>query len=134
MYRWQFATPQEFNPVCELFRSTKIANDAGDAEIRRRITIPLLLRQLIAFYDNCGKFCGFVTFALLNDEAEKHMPTEGIYPQDWRSGKNFWAVDFIVQKGCDGYKMLRAVTKGLGVKQVRYFRHKHREIREVRPI
>lgn len=132
MYAWRYATPEDFIPVCDLFRSSEIANDGGFPEIQRRITIPLLLNHLITFYDNCGKVCGFITFAFMSGDAETHMPTTGINPQDWRSGKNFWAVDFIVRKGCDGYKMLRAVTKGLGVKRAKYFRHKHKQIREVR--
>ncbi len=100
-------------------------------EIRRRITIPMFLRQLITFYEG-SQLCGFVTFAHLSEDAESHMPTVGILPSDWRSGKNFWVIDFVAQKGSDGYAMLRTVTKGLGVKRARYFRKKNLEIREVR--
>lgn len=128
-YSWRFATPEEFIPVCKLFRIAKLGD--GFIDIRRRITIPLFLRQLIVFYHN-GVLCGFVTFAFLSEAAEKHMPTTGIYPTDWRSGPNFWVVDYAVQKDSDGYAMLRAVTKGLGVKKARYFRKKNHEIREVR--
>lgn len=60
------------------------------------------------------------------------MPTTGINSKDWRSGNDFWVVDFVTSKGADGYKMLRVVTKGLGIKRARYFRDKHQEIREVR--
>lgn len=129
MLTWQTATPEEFLPLCDLFRSSKLGDECLD--IRRRITIPLFLRQLITFYED-SKLCGFVTFAFLNTDAEKHMPDTGIHPADWRSGNSFWVVDFAAKKGFDGYKMLRIATKGLGVKRARYFRHKHREIREVR--
>lgn len=126
---WQYATPEEYLPICELFQSSKLGNSFVD--IRRRISIPLFLRQLITFYEG-SKLCGFITFAFLSDEAESHMPNEGIHPADWRSGKNFWVIDFGVKRGFDGFAMLRAVTKGLGVKRARYFRKKHKEIREVR--
>ena len=126
---WQYASPEEYLPICNLFSESRLGD--GFIDVRRRITIPLFLRQCIAFYQD-SKFCGFVTFAWLNDEAESHMPTTGIYPADWRSGKNFWVIDFAVKKGFDGFAMLRAVTKGLGVKKARYFRHKYKNIREVR--
>ncbi len=126
---WKFASPEEFYPVYELFKSSKLG--AGLFETSRRITTPLYLRQLITFYEN-SKLCGFVTFAFLNDDAAKRMPETGIHPKDWRSGEDFWVVDFAACKGFSGYKMLRDVTKGLGVKKARYFRHKKNEIREVR--
>jgi len=66
----------------------------------------------------------------MGKDAEKNMPTTGILASDWRSGESFGVVDFAA-KG-DGYKMLRSVTKGLGVKRARYFKHKSKEIREVR--
>lgn len=126
---WQFALPEEYLPVCELFQSSHLGR--GFVDIRRRVAIPLFLKQLITFYEG-SKLCGFVTFAFLNDEAEAHMPTIGIRPADWRSGKSFWVVDFAVKHGCDGFSMLRVVTKGLGIKKARYFRKKHKKIREVR--
>lgn len=126
---WQYASPEEFTPICQLFEQSNLGH--GFIEIRRRITIPLFLRQLIVFYEN-SKLCGFVTFAWLNDDAETHMPTTGIHPADWRSGKTFWVVDFAIKKGFDGYKALRIVTKGLGVKKAKYFRNKFKNIREVR--
>lgn len=129
MLTWHFASPEEFYPICELFRSSELGKDLDIAAIQRRITLPILLNQLITFREN-GELCGFITFALLSDEAEKHMPSVGILPQDWRSGENFWAVDFISKT--DGFKMLRIVTKGLGVKSCRYFRHKFKQTREVR--
>ncbi len=129
MLTWQFASPEEFIPICEMFQSSKLGR--GFMDTRRRISIPLFLRQMITFYED-SELCGFVTFAFLNDFAESHMPTTGIHPTDWRSGKNFWVIDFAVLRGFNGYKMLRIVTKGLGVKRAKYFRHKHREVREVR--
>lgn len=125
MLTWQYAKSEEFLPICELFSVLDRATD----EIQRRVTIPLLLNQLITFYKD-SKLCGFITFAFLNDEAEKHMPTVGILPNDWRSGSNFWAIDFVAKD--NGYKMLRVVTKALGVKSCRYFRHKQKIIKEVR--
>ncbi len=127
--RYQFATPSEIYPIYRLFESSGLGE--GLAEISRRVTIPLYLRQLITFYEG-EELCGFVTFAWLNKEAESHMPTVGILPNDWQSGDAFWVVDFAATKGTSGYQMLREVTKWLGVKKARYFRHKHREIREVR--
>ncbi len=129
MLTWRFANPDDYPSVCDLFQSSKLGS--GFLEIRRRVTVPLFLRQVIVFFEN-SQFCGFVTFAFLNDEAESHMPTTGIYPADWRSGKNFWVIDFAVKAGCDGFKMLRIATRGLGVKRASYFRHKTQGIREVR--
>lgn len=127
MMTWRIASPEEYIPVCDMFQSARLGS--GFIDTRRRITIPLFLRQLITFYED-SKLCGFITFAFLNEEAETHMPVTGIYPADWRSGKNFWVVDFVA-KG-NGYKMLRAVTKGLGIKKARYFRKKNNQVREVR--
>lgn len=129
MLTCQVASPEEYIPVCDLFSTSGICN--GDADYKRRIAVPIILRQLITFYEN-SKLCGFVTYAFLSNEAEKHMSTLGILQNDWRSGDSFWAIDFIA-KG-DGYKMLRMATKALGVKRCRYFRHKFKNIREVRPI
>ena len=129
MITWQIASPEEFIPVCEMFRTSGLGS--GYNEIKRRISAPLILRQLITFYEN-SKLCGFVTFAFMNEKAERSMPTTGIFLNDWRSGENFWVVDFAA-KG-DGYKMLRSVTKGLGVKRAKYFRHKFNDVREVRAI
>jgi len=126
---WQFAAPEEFTPICELFQSSRLGD--GFVDVRRRITVPLFLKQLITFYEG-SKLCGFVSFAFLSDEAESHMPTTGIYPTDWRSGSNFWVVDFAVRRGFDGFAMLRTVTRDLGVKKARYFRHKFKNIREVK--
>ena len=129
MLTCQLASPQEFIPICNLFQASKIGGDIS--EVRRRITIPLLLQQLITFYKN-GKICGFVTFAFLNEESEKHMATVGILPNDWRSGSNFWAIDFVALHS--GYEMLRLVTKKLGVKTCKYFREKQQRVKEVRRI
>lgn len=128
MLTWQFASPEEYIPVCELFRSSEISK-GNLSDIERRITTPLILGQLITFYRG-SKLWGFVTFAFMSDESEQHMATTGILPSDWRSGKKFWAIDYVAKS--DGYKMLRIITKALGVKTCRYFRHKHKEIREVR--
>lgn len=127
MLTWQVASPEEYLSICDLFNKSGLCR--GYIDVRRRVTIPLFLRQMITFYEN-SKICGFVSFAFLSEEAEKHMPETGILPNDWRSGKNFWAIDFIANG--DGYKMLRIATKVLGVKRCRYFRHKQKEIREVR--
>ena len=127
MLTWRYATPEEFLPVCSMFTKAGLGNSYMD--IKRRITAPLALRQLITFYDN-SKLCGFVTFAFMSESAEDHMPTTGIQPSDWRSGKNFWVVDFA--SFGHGYAMLRKVTKALGVKRARYFKFKHKQIREVR--
>lgn len=131
MLAWQFASPEEFIPICALFKSSKLGNDFID--IRRRVTIPLFLRQVITFYED-SKLRGFVTFAFLSEDAERHMTTTGIHPADWRSGGNFWVVDFAAQKGCSGYKMLRIITKALGIKKATYFHKKSRSVKQVRPI
>lgn len=131
MYTWQIASSEELNRISDLFLSSELGVGCGISDIRKRITIPLLLKHLITFYHQ-GKFCGFVTVAFLSDAAEKHMPTAGIQATDWLSGDNFWVVDFVVNPKFDGYKMLRLITKDLRVKKARYFRHKHTQIREVR--
>lgn len=131
MYRWQLGTPEEFNRVRDLFLKSELGVNAGWETIQKRISAPLLMKQLITFYRN-EVLCGFVTVGFLSDEAEKHMPTTGIQAIDWKSGDNFWVIDFIVHPYSDGYKMLRMVTKDLHVTKARYFRHKHKEIREVR--
>lgn len=131
MYTWQIASPEEFQQIKELFLSSELGAGRGDGDVQRRITIPLMMKQLITFYRN-EVFCGFVTVAFLNEEAEKHMPTTGILANDWRSGDIFWVIDYIVSPYCDGYRMLRMVTKDLHVKKARYFKHKFQQIREVR--
>lgn len=130
MLTWKFASPDEYIPVCDMFRRSQL-HTGEIPDILRRVSIPLFLRHLITFYQD-SKLCGFITFAFLNEEAESHMPTTGIMPQDWRSGSNFWVADYVAHG--DGYKMLRMVTKGLGIKKCRYFRDKQKQIREVRPI
>lgn len=130
MYTWKLASPEEFNQISGLF----LASDLGrgrEYDIQRRITIPLILKQIITFYRN-EQFCGFVSVAMLNEDAENRMPTTGISASDWRSGDNFWVIDYIVSPHCDGYKMLRMVTKDLNVKKARYFKYKNKQIREVR--
>lgn len=131
MYRWKIASPEEFNDVCRIFLASELGKSALYPDIKRRISIPLSLAQLITFYKN-DKICGFVTVAFLNEYAEKHMKTCGILASDWRSGDIFWVVDYVVSPECDGYKMLRMVTKDLKVKKARYFRDKFKETREVR--
>lgn len=131
MYNWKLASLNDFEELRGLFLSSELGRNSNDFEIQRRIATPLLLKHLIGFYHN-KVLCGFVTVAFLDVEAEKHMPTYGIQASDWRSGDNFWVIDFIAHPRCDGYKMLRMVTKDLNVKKAKYFRHKHKEIREVR--
>lgn len=130
MYTWQLASPEEFKQIKDLFLSSNLGR--GDYDIHRRISVPMLLKQAISFYRN-DVFCGFVTVAFLSDEAERYMPTTGIRASDWRSGDNFWVVDYVAHPEYDGYRMLRMVTKDLHVQRAKYFRHKHCEIREVRP-
>jgi hemolysin-activating ACP:hemolysin acyltransferase len=131
MYRWQIGTIEESEQCRDLFFASELGINATEDTIRKRIKIPLYLKQLITFYRN-EVMCGFVTVAFLNDEAETHMATTGILASDWKSGENFWVVDFVAHPFSDGYKMLRMVTKDLGVQRAKYFRHKHCEIREVR--
>ncbi len=125
---WQFASPDEYLPICQLFQSSKLGN--GFIDIRRRVTIPLFLRQIVTFYEG-SKLCGFVTFAYLSDDAESHMATTGIYPTDWRSGKNFWIVDYAMKNG-NGLSVLRALKKSHGITKVKFFRHKYKQVREVK--
>lgn len=133
MYNWGLARPEEFRALQDLFCASGIWSGEFH-DIQRRVVAPLSIKHLISFKENDGNVIGFVTFAFMNDAAEKHMPTTGILPMDWKSGDNFWVVDFIVSPEHDGYKMLRSVTKGLGVKKARYFRHRNKEIREVRVL
>lgn len=132
MYTWRFASPDDYDSIHDMFHASPIAKGDGLFETKRRIVAPLVIRHLIGFYDSIGKLCGFVTFANLNAEAEQRIPETGILPADWRSGNAFWVIDLIVQAGCDGFKMLRAVTRDLGIKRAKFFSHKHQEVREVR--
>lgn len=129
MYTWHLAQPEEVNGVCELFRTSGLWNGQV-GEIQRRIMTPLLLKHLITFYNEKSELCGFVTFAFLSEDAEKHMPTVGILTQDWKSGDNFWAVDFVVKSGENGYKMMRGITRNVGAKKVRFFREKNNTMKE----
>lgn len=131
MYTWKIASPEEFSRISDLFLASELGEGRGYNDIQRRISTPLLLKHLITFYRG-DEFCGFVTIAFLSDEAEKHMDTAGIQAPDWRSGDNFWVVDYVASPKADGYKMLRLVTKDLRIKKARYFRQKFTEIREVR--
>lgn len=133
MYAWRIAHPEEFMPVCDLFRASGLT-DGNYYDIQRRISCPLLLKHLITFYNKHNELCGFATFAFMSDESEKHMPTIGILATDWRSGDNFWAVDFVIKPGEHGYKMMRLITKELGLKRVRHFRDKYKTVREMRAI
>lgn len=133
MYSWNIATPEEFGDVCALYRASGLYS--GDFyDIERRISTPLLLKHLITFRNQADKICGFVTFAYLSDEAERHMPTTGITAQDWKSGDNFWTIDFVVSPGANGYRMMRQIIRSLGIKKTRLYREKHREIREMRAL
>lgn len=133
MYSWKLAKNEHYDAVAKLFRDSELGIGRGYPDIHRRIHIPMLLKQLIVFYHD-KKFCGFLTTGFLSEDSEKHMATTGITATDWNSGDNFWVVDFIVAPGSDGYKMLRMATKDLQVKKAKYFRHKHKEIREVRAV
>lgn len=131
MYTWRIAHPEEFKEVCELYRSSGLHN--GEAlDIQRRISAPILIKHLITFRDSSDALVGFVTFAYADDVAERFIPMQGISARDWRSGDNFWCVDFIVKPGEDGYRMMRGITKALGIKKVKYFRDKHGNVREMR--
>ena len=131
MTTWQFATPEEFIPICEMFRESPLGAGRGFPDIQCRITIPILLKQLITFYKN-DKLCGFITYGLLDENAERNLATVGIMPSDWRSGDNFWAIDLVSKE--DSYKFLRTVIRALGVKKCKYFRHKQQRVKELRSI
>ncbi len=126
MLTWRYATPDDYFPIRELFEDSKLGS--GFHEVQRRIVAPLLLRQIITFYEN-STFCGFVSFAWLKGDADDRMREHGIGMSDWRSGHIFWVIDFAMKKM--GYAALRMVTKALGIKKARYFRKKHGDIREV---
>ncbi len=126
MLTWHIANPSEFIPVSEMFQSSEIGKGTDVADIQRRITIPLVLGQLITFSEN-QKLCGFATFALLNENSEKNLKTIGIQPSDWRSGNNFWVVDFVAIK--NGYQQMRMAARDLKLKSCKYFRHKHQKVR-----
>ncbi len=132
MYRWQIASSEEFSQIRDLFLASELGQGRGADDVQRRISIPLMLKQVISFYRN-DRFCGFVTVAFLNSESEKHMETIGIQANDWRSGDEFWVVDFVADPHSNGFKMLRIVTRDLHIQRAKYFRHKHMETREVRP-
>lgn len=131
MYTWHIAHPEEFIQVCDLFKNSGLWNGEFH-EIQRRVSAPLLIKHLITFYNEENEFCGFATFAFLDDEAENHIPTTGVLAADWRSGDNFWAIDFIVKPGENGYRMMRGITKQLRLKKVRHFRDKYKIVREMR--
>ena len=129
MYRWQIATPQEYTAIRNLFLNSGICHSEYD--VHRRVNIPFQLKQMLSIYRN-ESFCGFITVAFLDDHAEINMTQSGIRADDWRSGENFWVIDYVVKPHADGFKILRMLTKELGIKKARYFRDKFKEMREVR--
>ena len=132
-YTWKIASKDEFPSIYELLCKCGLWLEWGIEGVKRRVTDPLNINHLISFYDNAGKLCGFLTLAHMNEEAESHQATVGVLPQDWRSGKNLWVVDFVAPYGgC--YQMLSVVMRGVNPtvsKTARYFRKKTNQIRQV---
>lgn len=131
MYKWHIAQPEEFNEICALFLGSGLPQNPA-YDIKRRVSVPLLFKHLITFRNCRNELCGFVTFAYLDEVAKERMKTVGVSVQDWKSGDDFWTVDFVVKPGEDGYRMMRGIVKKLGLKKVSYFRDKHKKVKELR--
>lgn len=133
-YTWCVENEDAFHALYALVFNSDLKNKWSVDDVRRRIVIPLFLGQLLSFYDENEVLKGFLTIAFMNEFSAAHQQTVGVLPADWRSGTDFWVVDLVAPNG-DGDKMLRTVTRDLKdaeIGTVKYFRLKHKELREVR--
>ena len=131
MYNWKIATPKDFEEIYSFLCNSSLAQQWGIDGMQRRLFAPLIIGHLVAFYNQVGKLCGFVTLGFLSDEAGKHQATAGIQNNDWRSGNNFWVIDMVSPDGgCP--QMLRTLMRSCNQKTARYFRKKYNRIDEVK--
>jgi hemolysin-activating ACP:hemolysin acyltransferase len=134
-YTWKIAERTDFPAIYSLLYNSELKSKWGVDDVRRRVGVPLILGQLITIYDEAKKLVGFLTCAFMNKESAEHQGTVGVLPEDWRSGSDFWVVDYFASNG-DGRKMLTTVMRDLDramVRQVNYFRLKYQQIRKVKP-
>lgn len=130
---WRVGQQDDFYELFALVYSAKDNLKWSTDDIRRRLIIPLFLDQLIVFFDDDEVVLGFLTVAFMNDFSAAHMPNIGILPNDWRSGEQCWVVDLVAPHG-DGNRMLFRITtdlKGTAWENVKYFRGKYKQLREV---
>lgn len=134
-YTWKIAQPDEFAAIYNLLYNSELKSKWGADDVRRRVIAPLHLGQLITFQNQKGDLSGFLTCAFMDKKSADHQATIGVSAQDWRSGNDFWVVDFVATDG-GGRQMLETVMRDLDrniIKRVRYFRLKHKQLRQVRP-
>ena len=126
MYAWKISSPGEFNSIKSLV-------DWDEHEVCRRISFPLAIGHLVAFYNQMGKLCGFLTLGFLNDESENNLVTIGVQNTDWQSGNKLWVIDLVAPEGgCP--QMLRTIMKHCDPKVSKtalYFREKYKQKRKV---
>lgn len=132
-YSWRIAEQSDFYAVYSFLFNSKLRKNWDVDDVRRRVIIPLFLEQLIIFEDDQEKLCGFLTCAFMNSDSASHQNTIGVLPNDWRSGPDFWVVDFVAPNG-SGQQMLRTVVRDLSgtvISKINYFRLKYQEVRSV---
>ena len=134
-YFWHIANDTEFNDIYSFLLNSPVKDQWGEDDVRRRVVVPLFLGQLVLFTNDDGKICGMITIGFMSPEAAAHEGTTGVQNEDWRSGDQLWVVDFVANDG-GGAAMLRLLTRAMNKEkwgEVKYYRLKHHQVREVRP-
>ena len=69
-------------------------------DIHRLILPPIALQQF-RIWEAEGNPVGFVTWAMLNEEAQQGYwdGTRRLQPDDWQAGNNLWLIDFLAPYG-----------------------------------
>lgn len=89
-----------FHSLCGLLAETGLYGHWQFQKVVQVFKTPIDLGQYIAFRRG-DRLVGFVTFALVSDEALEELTTgkRVIQPEDWGSGYNIFFVDFIAPYG-----------------------------------
>lgn len=132
-YKWRIASQDDFHQIYSLIYNSEARPLWNLKEIKRRVIIPLILEQLIVFYDDNRKICGFLTFAFMNDQSAFHQASDGISAADWRSGHQLWLVDFLAAFGGveEMFSKIRRDCRDAIDQPMRYVRFKRKRIERI---
>ena len=66
-----------------------------------RLVLPPIALQQFRIWEVESQPVGFLTWAMLDDEAEQGYlnGTRKLQPDDWQAGKNLWLIDFVAPHG-----------------------------------